>query len=96
MTLSALNLYPQYIIDCHDTCIEALKSRGYPGVERNYDFENEVMDDLDNIGDWHDISNSIMAAMLSTTCAMLKEKGYEADFYVNGADTHLYIDGEEV
>ena len=95
MTLSALNFYPAYIIDCYNTCISALKTHGYPGVETNCDFDDAVLDDLDDIGDWHDLTNSIMAGILSTTVAWLKDKGYEGDYYVNGADTHLYIDSEE-
>ena len=42
------------------------------------------------------IGNACMAYTLSAICSWCEEKGYPADYYVNGSDSHLYIDSEEI
>lgn len=89
--LNLFNIYEKSIDSIHDTCTSALEEYGI-----NIDFQIEVMEDLKQIGDWEDIGNSLIHAMLSTTAGIIKrEKNLECDYYVNGLDSHLYINGEE-
>ena len=91
------------VIDClgiHEYEIERVYKTCQKTLDK-YDVDIDLLDetkqDLEEIGNWQDIGNSIIHAMLSTTKAFLENYGVEnVDYYVNGLDSHLYINGEEV
>ncbi len=89
--LNLFNIYEQSIENVYDTCTSALEEYGI-----EIDFETEVTEDLKELGNWEDIGNSLIHAMLYTTAGIIQgEKNIKCDFYVNGLDSHLYINGEE-
>lgn len=92
--LKGLGIYEQSIIDAADIIEMALE---------NNDLENEINgiyreipETLNEIGDWNNITNSIILALFSLTKRCLEEHGIHSDYYVNGEDSHFYINDEEV
>ena len=90
-SLCYLGIYPDEIRRAQET---------FDDVCDKYDL-GDLYDDyeeyLKNVGDFGDITNSIMGALFDTLMSALKEKGIDdCDYYVNGLDTHFYINHEEV
>lgn len=90
--LSYWDIYPDVINDVVELCEDALVKAGYRPTEIN-NWHESVKDNTILNND--SITNSILQGYLCTTAEMLEEKGYEADYYINCSDTHLYINGEE-
>lgn len=62
------------------------------------DMHDMVRDELEETGDWTDITNSIIGAYFRVVTDLIKQKDDEVDveYYVNCHDSHIYINGEEV
>lgn len=90
--LTYWGIYPDVINDVVERCEDALVKAGYRPTEINNWHEN-VKDNavLDN----DNLTNSILLEYLHGAVEMLNAKGYEANYYVNCSDTHLYINNEE-
>lgn len=89
-----IGIYTDAIESIIDTCYDALKNE-----EIDVDLEDMVTEDLKEIGDWSDITNSIIGAYLNITSSLINDKHNNdkyATYYVNCHDSHLYVDGEEV
>lgn len=95
--LHFFNIYPDEIEACSDKCEAALIDAGYHTRQID-DMYDEVKKSLtDGSINSDNITNGIMGEMLSRTQGMLQERFPNAniDYYVNGLDTHLYINGED-
>ena len=90
--LPYLGIYPDVTNDVVERCEDALSKAGYTLCEID-DWHENVSDSM--VLDNNNITNSILQEYLDQTAEMLRAKGYEADYFVNGGDTHLYINGEE-
>ena len=57
-----------------------------------------ALEQLEECGDWSNITNSIIDAYFTVTADLIKQrrKDKEVSYYVNGMDSHFYIDGEEI
>lgn len=57
-----------------------------------------VIEQLEECGDWSNITNSIIDAYFTVTADLIKQrrKDVKVSYYVNGMDSHFYIDGEEI
>lgn len=57
-----------------------------------------VIEQLEECGDWSNITNSIIDAYFTVTANLIKQrrKDVKVSYYVNGMDSHFYIDGEEI
>ena len=91
-----LGIYEDAINDAIDTCESALKQVG--GEDDIDDMNEYALYHLKECGSFDDITNSIISAYFSTMKYFIKKYRPDADvdYYVNGDDSHLYIDHEEV
>lgn len=90
--LTYWGIYPDVINDVVERCEDALSKAGYTLSEIDSWHESVKSNTvLDN----ENITNSILQQYLHEAVEMLNDKGYEADYYVNCSDTHLYINNEE-
>lgn len=57
-----------------------------------------VLEQLEECGDWSNITNSIIDAYFTVTADLIKQrrKDVKVSYYVNGMDSHFYINGEEI
>jgi len=92
-----LGIYEDAINDAIDTCESALKKVG-ASISDIDDMNDDALYRLKECGDFEDITNSIISAYFSTVGYFIKKYRPDADvdYYVNGDDSHLYIDREEV
>lgn len=74
----------------------------YAGAENVHDFIEEAMAEVYEFGIWNDITNSIIYAFFHTAERYIR-KHHKAEkkepqiyTYINGADSHLYVDGREI
>ncbi len=92
-----LGIYEEEINNAVDTSELALKQEGF--TEKEIDEMNDmVMEQLEECGDWSNITNSIIDAYFTVTADLIKQRGLgvNVSYYVNGMDSHFYIDGEEI
>lgn len=95
-SLAYVNIYPESITDFIDTCEGAMRELGFTLDE--IDCMNEyAYITLNQLGTFKQITNSIIDAYGYATSEFIMRKypQKEVDYYVNGLDSHLYIDGEE-
>ena len=95
--LQYLGIYEGSINSAIESCEDALKRLKFS--DREIDQMNEwALNKLSEIGDWYEITNSIIYAYFDTTKYMIEDKHpkVEVDYYVNGDDSHLYVNGEEI
>lgn len=92
-----LGIYEDAINDAIDTCESALKQVG-ASVSDIDSMNEDALCYLKECGSFDDITNSIISAYFSTVGYFIKKYKPDADvdYYVNGNDSHLYIDREEV
>lgn len=92
-----LEIYPEYIDRCLETCEEVLKQYNCD-IEFIDDFHELAFENLKQIGTFDNITNSIMDAYYMTLQDTLKriKPELETEYYVNGSDTQFIINGEEV
>ena len=95
--LQYLGIYEDAIDNAINSCEEAMKQMEFN--VHDIDTMNEMaVDDLKDIGDWSDITNSIISAYFSTTKYLINKRYPEldVDYYINCSDSHFYIGGDEV
>lgn len=76
----------------------AMKHEGFDDEKIN-DMHAIVFEDLKETGNWEDITNSIIHSYFNVTTDIINEKHDNpqyATYYVNGLDSHFYLDREEV
>lgn len=95
--LQYLGIYEDSINDAIESAEHAMEQEGFSESEIN-DMHEMVMDELEESGDWKQITNSIIYAYFIVTADLIRHKRKDADvdYYVNGHDSHFYIDGEEI
>ena len=96
-TLKFLGIYENAINNAVEVSESALKEVRLEN-KINY-LHNSIEECLKEIGDWKDITNSIIYAYFSTTESIIEEEYGEEkkiDFYINCDDSHFYINNEEV
>lgn len=92
-----LGIYEEEINNAIDTSELAMKREGF--TEKEIEEMNDmVIEQLEECGDWSNITNSIIDAYFTVTADLIKQRGLGVDvsYYVNGMDSHFYINGEEV
>ena len=92
-----LGIYEEEINNAVDTSELAMKREGF--TEKEIEEMNDmVIEQLEECGDWSNITNSIIDAYFTVTADLIKQRGLgvNVSYYVNGMDSHFYIDGEEI
>lgn len=96
-TLNFLGIYETAINNAVEVSESALKE---VRLENKIDdLHNSIEECLKEIGDWENITNSIIYAYFSTAESIIEEEYGEEkkiDFYINCDDSHFYINNEEV
>ena len=90
-------IYEEEINNAVDTSELAMKREGF--TEKEIEEMNDmVIEQLEECGDWSNITNSIIDAYFTVTADLIKQRGLGVDvsYYVNGMDSHFYINGEEI
>ena len=96
--LKYLGIYPEHIDDADELCERVCKEHGI-------DSDSEVWEDVKQnfeelVWPGRQLSNEIIFYIFRNLKAALVESGEfedgQIDWYINGGDTHFYIDGEEV
>lgn len=95
VSLSFYDIYPQTIENATGTCESALEQAGCTKSEIDDVYLTSKKQAFDSLTAEGNITNCIIDSMFQVTKEVLEEKGYQVDYYVNGDDSHLYIDGEE-
>lgn len=92
-----LGIYEEEIDKAVNSSELALKQEGF--TEKEIDEMNDmVIEQLEECGDWSNITNSIIDAYFTVTADLIKQRGLgvNVSYYINGMDSHFYIDGEEI
>lgn len=92
-----LGIYEEEINNAVDTSELAMKREGF--TEKEIEEMNDmVLEQLEECGDWSNITNSIIDAYFTVTADLIKQRGLRVNvsYYVNGMDSHFYINGEEI
>lgn len=92
-----LGIYEEEINNAVELSESAMKREGF--TEKEIEEMNDmVLEQLEECGDWSNITNSIIYAYFTVTADLIKQrrKDKEVSYYVNGMDSHFYIDGEEI
>ncbi len=84
-------IYPEEIQRAQDIVNEIIYR-----YNLSYDINEEIDTAFYECGSLEDITNSLILAMFSTVKSKLDNMGIENDYYINGYDTHFYINGEEI
>lgn len=92
-----IGIYEDSINNAIDTCYLALETLKFTESEIDH-VDDIALDILEEIGTWREITNSIITAYFIATEGIIKDKypDKETSFFVNGDDSHFYIDNEEV
>lgn len=88
-------IYPDAINRAYEIAMNQLDKFGIPS---NY-FDTDMQEELEESIDPNNISNSLIFVIFRTLENYLEDNGFDEDridFYVNGFDSHFYIDKEEV
>ena len=92
--LTCLGIYDKAIEDAVDSAYLCYEEAGFA--------DSSVLDacaddELEECGDWKDITNSIIGAYFHS-CKDLIEQNTEhtVEYYVNCSDSHIYLDGREI
>ena len=92
-----LGIYEEEIDKAVNSSELALKQEGF--TEKEIEEMNDMaLEQLEECGDWSNITNSIIDAYFTVTADLIKQrrKDKEVSYYVNEMDSHFYIDGEEI
>lgn len=92
-----LGIYEEEIDKAVNSSELAMKREGF--TEKEIDEMNDmVLEQLEECGNWSDITNSIIDAYFTVAADLIRQrrKDTEVSYYVNGMDSHFYINGEEV
>ena len=92
-----LGIYEEEINNAVDTSELAMKREGF--TEKEIEEMNDmVIEQLEECGDWSNITSSIIDAYFTVAADLIKQRGLgvNVSYYINGMDSHFYINGEEV
>ena len=92
-----LGIYEEEINNAVNTSELAMKREGF--TEKEIEEMNDmVIEQLEECGDWSNITNSIIDAYFTVTADLIKQRGLgvNVSYYINGMDSRFYIDGEEI
>lgn len=101
-TLEYIGIYPRSIRKAVNVAEDALSR---VDLDNYIDELNEgAIEMLKEVGDWSQITNSIIFAYFTVARDIIESKAEPnkdedkrmCEIYVNGYDSHFYIDGEEV
>lgn len=76
----------------------AMKRDGFNNEQIN-DMHSMVFEDLKETGNWEDITNSIIGSYFRVTADLINNRHNDpeyATYYVNGLDSHFYLNREEM
>lgn len=92
-----LGIYEEEINNAVDISELAMKREGFTEKEIK-EMNDMVLEHLEECGDWSNITNSIIDAYFTITADLIKQrrKDKEVSYYINGMDSHFYINGEEI
>lgn len=95
--LQYLGIYPYAIyaaIEASEKAVE-IAGLGACGTEKLNECARQ---ELEEIGSFEEITNSIIDCYFATASWLIKEAHpeWDVDFYVNCQDSHFYINGEEI
>ena len=92
-----LNIFTDAIEGAATECENALADLGFSWKEI-CDMHDMVEDDLEETGDWGDITNSIIGSYFRVTKDLIRQQfpDVEVDYYVKCHDSHFFVNGEEV
>jgi len=92
-----LGIYEEEINNAVDISELAMKQEGFTEKEIK-EMNDMALEQLEECGDWSNITNSIIDAYFTVTADLIKQrrKDKEVSYYVNEMDSHFYIDGEEI
>ena len=96
-TLNAIGIYENAICNAIEASERAMEKCGLSGMID--DLHCEAFNYLPDVGDFNDITNSIIYAYFSTAKSFIEiyaKKAYDVEFYTNCDDSHFYINGEGV
>lgn len=88
-----LGIYPDAIEAAVEKCEDALNDLGFDHNEIN-DLHDMAATELEEIGNWSDITNSVISAYFHTAKDMIREKfpKLEVEYYVNCHDSSFDVD----
>ena len=92
-TLPFLGIYQDAIESAADSAENALRVAGVS----NDDFNDMVIQELEESGDFSDITNSIIHAFFIVAHDLIRQSAPDVDvrYYVNCDDSHIYVNGNE-
>ena len=91
--LQTFNIYPDAIEKACSDVDYAIEIFGLGDYVWDY-----IIDDYENGGyvDLSDLTNSIISICYSNLQSALEDDGVDCDYYVNGYDSHFYVNGEKI
>ena len=94
---SFFGIYPNEIERVSDICSDTLESAGFSNGEID-DVYNEMYEEIyrNPLDSSTTLTNNIIYAMFDVVARVLRDRfnGLDVDYYVNGSDSHLYINHE--
>lgn len=92
--LQYLRIYPDAIDTAISRVEEAMEGLGF-GAREIQDMHDEAFSELEEVGNWENITNSIIFAYYRTAEAFILERypGATVDYYVNGTDSPFEVSG---
>ena len=98
--LAYLGIYEKAINDAVELAEYLLELFNFSESEINNKFHNCVKSYLKVYGDWENITNSIILSYFEAAKDAVTGRYpkfiSKIDYYVNGADSHLYYDGADI
>lgn len=94
--LKYLGIYPENVANADELCERVCKAHGIDSDEEVWAYVKSDFEELVYGGE--QLSNEIIRLAFCNLLAALRDHGVDegrVDWYINGGDTHFYIDGEE-
>lgn len=94
--LKYLGIYPEHVEAADELCERVCGRYGIDSDEEVWAYVKSDFEEL--VYDGSQMSNAIIRLIFYNLLAALREHGVgegRVDWYINGGDTHFYIDGEE-
>lgn len=94
--LQYLRIYPDAIDSAIDSAENAMNFCGLGDYTYIDDMNEEAFSNLNYLGSFENITNSIISAYFSTAAAFIEKyatKKYKVDYYINCSDSDFYVDG---
>jgi len=96
--LKYLGIYPEHIEMADGICEAVCRKYGIDSDEEVWEYVKQDFEET--VYDGEQLSNLIIYYIFRNLKSALMESGklgeVDIDWYVNGHDTHFYIDGEEI